>query len=122
MRVSYGTNNCFVLRINSRQPGQVDEQLPDPWSQYIASNLDGERNDGNQTPDVSPSTVQIMSQSLEIGQELSEETSALPYHPLSPDMDEHDFVGTIFFLVCEVCFIYCVFDFFNKAHQGPVFF
>lgn len=107
MGVLYETNNCFVLRINSRQPGQVGEQLPDPWSQYVASNLSDVGGDGDsnlKTADLSPNAVPLMSQSLEIGQELGEDTNSLIYHPLSPDTEELDIVSEVKNLVMYFTF------------------
>ncbi|XP_053570976.1 trafficking protein particle complex subunit 8 isoform X2 [Bombina bombina] len=35
----YGTQGCYLLKINSRTSSKgVDEQIPDPWSQYIQKN------------------------------------------------------------------------------------
>ncbi|XP_075069567.1 trafficking protein particle complex subunit 8 isoform X2 [Mixophyes fleayi] len=35
----YGTQGCYLLKINSRTSGKgTDEQIPDPWSQYIQKN------------------------------------------------------------------------------------
>ncbi|XP_053322339.1 trafficking protein particle complex subunit 8 isoform X2 [Spea bombifrons] len=35
----YGTQGCYLLKINSRTSGEVaDEQIPDPWSQYVQKN------------------------------------------------------------------------------------
>ncbi|XP_053984906.1 trafficking protein particle complex subunit 8 [Hylaeus volcanicus] len=37
MKNIYGANNCFLLQMNSRPPGQADDNthLPDPWSQFL---------------------------------------------------------------------------------------
>ncbi|XP_076164861.1 trafficking protein particle complex subunit 8 homolog l(3)76BDm isoform X3 [Ptiloglossa arizonensis] len=37
MKNVYGANNCFLLQMNSRPPGQFDDNthLPDPWSQFL---------------------------------------------------------------------------------------
>ncbi|XP_075440846.1 trafficking protein particle complex subunit 8 isoform X2 [Ascaphus truei] len=35
----YGTQGCYLLKINSRTSNkEADEQIPDPWSQYIQKN------------------------------------------------------------------------------------
>ncbi|KAM4688318.1 trafficking protein particle complex subunit 8 isoform 2-T3 [Discoglossus pictus] len=35
----YGTQGCYLLKINSRTSNKAsDEQIPDPWSQYIQKN------------------------------------------------------------------------------------
>ncbi|MFT7809625.1 trafficking protein particle complex subunit 8 isoform X3 [Arapaima gigas] len=36
MKQRYGTQGCYLLKINSRTSAQSsDEQIPDPWSQYL---------------------------------------------------------------------------------------
>ncbi|XP_056377756.1 trafficking protein particle complex subunit 8 isoform X3 [Hyla sarda] len=36
----YGTQGCYLLKINSRTSSKgADEQIPDPWSQYIQKNI-----------------------------------------------------------------------------------
>ncbi|KAG9348071.1 hypothetical protein JZ751_004096 [Albula glossodonta] len=36
MKQRYGTQGCYLLKINSRTSGPgSDEQIPDPWSQYL---------------------------------------------------------------------------------------
>uniref|UniRef100_A0AAY4CUL5 Trafficking protein particle complex 8 n=1 Tax=Denticeps clupeoides TaxID=299321 RepID=A0AAY4CUL5_9TELE len=36
MKQRYGSQACYLLKINSRQGGAAaDEQIPDPWSQYL---------------------------------------------------------------------------------------
>ncbi|XP_075997687.1 trafficking protein particle complex subunit 8 isoform X2 [Genypterus blacodes] len=39
MKQRYGAQGCYLLKINSRTPSvKEDEQIPDPWSQYIHRN------------------------------------------------------------------------------------
>lgn len=39
MKQKYGTQGCYLLKINSRTSNQAsDEQIPDPWSQYLQKN------------------------------------------------------------------------------------
>uniref|UniRef100_A0A8D0GHK1 Trafficking protein particle complex subunit 8 n=1 Tax=Sphenodon punctatus TaxID=8508 RepID=A0A8D0GHK1_SPHPU len=39
MKQRYGTQGCYLLKINSRGSNRgVDEQIPDPWSQYLQKN------------------------------------------------------------------------------------
>ncbi|XP_012275553.1 trafficking protein particle complex subunit 8 isoform X2 [Orussus abietinus] len=42
MKNIYGINNCFLLQMNSRQPGITDDNahLPDPWSQFLVKHAD----------------------------------------------------------------------------------
>lgn len=51
MKNIYGANNCFLLQMNSRPPGQVDDNthLPDPWSQFLVkhSELSGSSEQGS---------------------------------------------------------------------------
>lgn len=36
MKQKYGTQGCYLLKINSRTgDAGPDEQMPDPWSQYL---------------------------------------------------------------------------------------
>ncbi|CAH1153382.1 unnamed protein product [Phaedon cochleariae] len=78
MKISYGTTSCFLLKINSRSPNpESSEHLPDPWSQFINSQMDMKECktsvDNNS-----------MRTSLEIGQEAEEVRNVSNYHPLSP--------------------------------------
>ncbi|XP_031370043.1 trafficking protein particle complex subunit 8 isoform X2 [Apis dorsata] len=56
MKNIYGANNCFLLQMNSRPPGQIDDNthLPDPWSQFLVkhSEMSGssEQNSSPRTP------------------------------------------------------------------------
>ncbi|CAL8395654.1 unnamed protein product [Boreogadus saida] len=39
MKQRYGSQGCYLLKINSRtSPTGTDEQIPDPWSQYLHKN------------------------------------------------------------------------------------
>ncbi|XP_067402268.1 trafficking protein particle complex subunit 8 isoform X7 [Emydura macquarii macquarii] len=39
MKQRYGTQGCYLLKINSRESNRgADEQIPDPWSQYLQKN------------------------------------------------------------------------------------
>ncbi|XP_067888728.1 trafficking protein particle complex subunit 8 [Heterodontus francisci] len=39
MKQRYGTQGCYLLKFNSRIPSSgADEQIPDPWSQYLNRN------------------------------------------------------------------------------------
>ncbi|KAG5334145.1 TPPC8 protein, partial [Acromyrmex charruanus] len=56
MKTIYGTNNCFLLQMNSRPPGLSDDNthLPDPWSQFLIKHLEltgnNEQNSSPRTP------------------------------------------------------------------------
>lgn len=85
MQVSYGVSNCFLLRMNSRPPGHSEEQLPDPWSQFLCNRIIP-GNINIITPEMSP--VVSRANDLEIGLEASEFGNTLEYHPLSPDVED----------------------------------
>lgn len=92
MKVSYGAGNCFLLKVNSRPPGHIGEQLPDPWSQFMSNKIDS-RIENKQTQDDIP--VRSRGNNLELGQEARESVNnTLPYHPLSPDIEDHSLVWT----------------------------
>lgn len=39
MKQRYGPQGCYLLKINSRTVStEEDEQIPDPWSQYLQRN------------------------------------------------------------------------------------
>lgn len=81
LKSTYGTANCFLLRMNSRPPGpQNTDHLPDPWSQFINRNAFTPQ---NPSPPGSPNS----SRSLEVAQE-ADEVKNTDYHPLSPDHDD----------------------------------
>lgn len=105
MKVSYGASNCFLLRMNSRPPGHMDEQLPDPWSQFISNRIDTSL-ETKLTPENSP--LASRANALEIGQEASETGNTLTYHPLSPDIDDNYLVSDFFtnHYLCIVCVIF----------------
>jgi len=55
MKTIYGTNNCFLLQMNSRPPGFSDDNthLPDPWSQFLKHtelSAGSEQNSSPRTP------------------------------------------------------------------------
>lgn len=85
MRVSYGAYNCFLLRMNSRPPGHTEEQLPDPWSQFLSNRI-SPGNINNITPETSP--LASHSDIFEVAFEASETGVSLEYHPLSPDVED----------------------------------
>lgn len=40
MKQRYGPQGCYLLKINSRTfSSEDDEQIPDPWSQYLHRNF-----------------------------------------------------------------------------------
>lgn len=92
MKALYGLNNCFLLRMNSRPPGKV-EQLPDPWSRYVQNKrieIAAQESSSNSALDVSPSTIKLFLDSPESNKQISDKRgNNLAYHPLSPD---HTFV------------------------------
>lgn len=78
--------------MNSRPPGQMDEQLPDPWSQYISNNF--EQDVGQVTPESSPDMSQSLTGSLDMNREIIDNNGHnLPYHPLRTEIDNQSTVG-----------------------------
>ncbi|XP_020783321.2 trafficking protein particle complex subunit 8 isoform X2 [Boleophthalmus pectinirostris] len=54
MKQRYGTQGCYLLKINSRTEGaSEEEQIPDPWSQYLHKSylhsVDGDSTSGSVT-------------------------------------------------------------------------
>lgn len=93
MRVSYGRNNCFLLRMNSRPPGNGKEQLPDPWSQFLSTRLPvSYASKETVTPESSPNVERVLSASWE--RTSNEDTSSLGFHPLSPQIEDNPVVIT----------------------------
>uniref|UniRef100_A0A3B4F306 Trafficking protein particle complex 8 n=1 Tax=Pundamilia nyererei TaxID=303518 RepID=A0A3B4F306_9CICH len=77
MKQKYGSQGCYLLKMNSRTfSANVDEQIPDPWSQYLHKN-----NLHNQFPH-NPCTSNEMSSSLE-GHPLQLDSSMANLHNLS---------------------------------------
>lgn len=71
--------------MNSRPPGHTEEQLPDPWSQFLSNRI-SPGNINNITPESSP--LASRNNTLEVGLEASETGNLVEYHPLSPDVDD----------------------------------
>lgn len=86
LRITYGANNCFLLKINSRVDGRNDDPLPDPWSQFICNRIDASREKHNT---VKNSPV-LPHSGLEIAEEISENSSNnICSHPLSPVIEDN---------------------------------
>ncbi|XP_028817485.1 LOW QUALITY PROTEIN: trafficking protein particle complex subunit 8 [Denticeps clupeoides] len=80
MKQRYGSQACYLLKINSRQGGAAaDEQIPDPWSQYlnrsstftqdvydggVSADLNSMGNDINSDMDATDSTKDTVSNNL----------------------------------------------------------
>ncbi|KAF5273376.1 hypothetical protein FQR65_LT04668 [Abscondita terminalis] len=96
LKVSYGISNCFLLKMNSRPPDQNNEQLPDPWSQYLSSNFVGE-DVSKLSADNSPDSSRIQNTTSDLEDNSSCGSNMLPYHPLSPDTDSQNIENSITF-------------------------
>ncbi|KZC06243.1 PREDICTED: trafficking protein particle complex subunit 8 [Dufourea novaeangliae] len=59
MKNIYGANNCFLLQMNSRPPGQIDDNthLPDPWSQFLAKPSDTSVSSGQSSSPRTPADI-----------------------------------------------------------------
>ncbi|KAJ8983316.1 hypothetical protein NQ317_010855 [Molorchus minor] len=80
IKSSYGIQNCFLLRMNSRPFRSTNtEHLPDPWSQFISNQIELQVSKGEQ--ENIPNNIKT---SFEIGQEAEEVKNSTNYHPLSP--------------------------------------
>lgn len=77
MKNVYGVNNCFLLQMNSRPPGQSDDNihLPDPWSQFIVKNGSHSSGSGQNSSPRTPADTSGV--------------SAMPY-PISADNEKSD--------------------------------
>uniref|UniRef100_A0AAX7T8H8 Trafficking protein particle complex 8 n=1 Tax=Astatotilapia calliptera TaxID=8154 RepID=A0AAX7T8H8_ASTCA len=76
MKQKYGSQGCYLLKMNSRTfSANVDEQIPDPWSQYLHKN-----NLHNQVNIANSSTFYILHYFL-----ADEMSSSLEGHPLQLD-------------------------------------
>ncbi|KAK7864298.1 hypothetical protein R5R35_009554 [Gryllus longicercus] len=110
---TYGAANCYFLQMNSRPPGQVDDQthLPDPWSQFLIRHLDGQEGSDHDSSPRTPAEVggltglpmpsrlategscdsDISPKETELAQEAGEGTPSgaitVTRHPLSPSAD-----------------------------------
>lgn len=116
MKQEYGANNCFLLNINSRPPGQHEDanHLPDPWSQFISRHVETldttEYDSSPRTPaemiGVTAMPNRVSTDDTEIAQEASQEaqyehsvesgaSSPVPViqHPLSPQEDGYHLPG-----------------------------
>ncbi|XP_014255428.1 trafficking protein particle complex subunit 8 [Cimex lectularius] len=84
---TYGSQKCFILGINSRKDGHDMSNLPDPWIQYISSDISYK--DENKDNEIE--------HAIEAGQDTLEKmTSPTPIiiHPLSPVTDDQVSVTT----------------------------
>ncbi|XP_051160740.1 trafficking protein particle complex subunit 8 [Leptopilina boulardi] len=81
MKNIYGVNNCFLLQMNSRPPGQSDDNihLPDPWSQFIVKNGSISSGSGQNSSPRTPADTSGV--------------SAMPY-PINTDSEKIIQVGT----------------------------
>ncbi|KAL0128427.1 hypothetical protein PUN28_003599 [Cardiocondyla obscurior] len=98
MKNIYGTNNCFLLQMNSRPPGLSDDNthLPDPWSQFLTKHSElignSEQNSSPRTP-VDTGGVSAMPSELTTETEKTSQagTPLIPHDCItlpSPDLTE----------------------------------
>lgn len=126
MKSEYGANNCFLLNINTRPPGQHEDasHLPDPWSQFLCRH--SETSSDSHEYDSSPRTPaemigvtgmpnRVSTDDTEIAQEASQDMHSEPnsvesgasspvpvmQHPLSPQEDGYQLPVSE-----NVCYIY----------------
>ncbi|XP_011314468.1 trafficking protein particle complex subunit 8 [Fopius arisanus] len=95
MKNLYDINNCFLLQMNSRPPGQADDvlHLPDPWSQFLTKHADISL-DHSSSPRTPADTTGVSSMPNQVtsGHDKSSQagTPVAPQNPilLSPDITD----------------------------------
>ncbi|XP_029042782.1 trafficking protein particle complex subunit 8 [Osmia bicornis bicornis] len=96
MKNIYGANNCFLLQMNSRPPGQIDDntQLPDPWSQFLIkhSEISGS-SEQNSSPRTPADTSGVSSMPNEVTTDTDKSQAGTPIAPqnsvlVSPDAND----------------------------------
>uniref|UniRef100_A0A3Q3BIP9 Trafficking protein particle complex subunit 8 n=1 Tax=Kryptolebias marmoratus TaxID=37003 RepID=A0A3Q3BIP9_KRYMA len=95
MKQRYGPHGCYLLKINSRTiSAEQDEQIPDPWSQYLLRS-----NQRNQVGTVEPLTAILSQQHCNIILILKESTSLRDTDTLTPGnygacltLNDHDHI------------------------------
>uniref|UniRef100_A0AAX7TML4 Trafficking protein particle complex 8 n=1 Tax=Astatotilapia calliptera TaxID=8154 RepID=A0AAX7TML4_ASTCA len=82
MKQKYGSQGCYLLKMNSRTfSANVDEQIPDPWSQYLhKNNLHNQVNIANSSTCTDHPAIYILHYFL-----ADEMSSSLEGHPLQLD-------------------------------------
>lgn len=110
MKSEYGANNCFLLNINSRPPGQHEDtsHLPDPWSQFLSRQSDpNDTHDYDSSPRTPAEMIgvtgmpnRVSTDDTEVAQEARQDSesgasSPVPVmqHPLSPQEDGYHLPG-----------------------------
>ncbi|XP_019402994.1 PREDICTED: trafficking protein particle complex subunit 8 isoform X3 [Crocodylus porosus] len=106
MKQRYGTQGCYLLKINSRVSNRgVDEQIPDPWSQYLQKNsIQNQESyeDGPYTVISNKSADHLISDGLDIDIRVDGLSNNFKAHPLQLDhpsdtsgtLDGTDFIKT----------------------------
>lgn len=98
MKNIYGPNNCFLLQMNSRPPGQQEDNthLPDPWSQFLVKHAVSGGSEQNSTPHTPGDTggVSVMPNSVITEREKSSSQAGTPvttHNPMlgSPDVGDN---------------------------------
>ncbi|XP_074524565.1 trafficking protein particle complex subunit 8 isoform X2 [Halichoeres trimaculatus] len=90
MKQRYGSQGCYLLKINSRSlSAEVDEQIPDPWSQYLhRSNMQNQDvlDDTAQTVNTAAIENNISTDEADFQHSTEkDETDSLKSHPLQLD-------------------------------------
>ncbi|CAD6238371.1 GSCOCG00008450001-RA-CDS [Cotesia congregata] len=97
MKNLYDANNCFLLQMNSRPPGQMDDNmyLPDPWSQFLVKYTDLTSSDHSSSPRTPADTggVSAMPNQVTSGTDKPSSQAGTPVAPqnpvlLSPDITD----------------------------------
>lgn len=92
MVTSYGSSNCHLLQINSRETNQTDVNLPDPWSQFLLQRATCDASGGSSS-ETSSGTGTPREDVSGLPSRVSEGDTAdnmEPIHPLSPTLPPMD--------------------------------
>ncbi|KAF6714900.1 Trafficking protein particle complex subunit 8 [Oryzias melastigma] len=88
MKQRYGPQGCYLLKINSRAvSAEEDEQIPDPWSQYLHKNNLRYQDPGDAAPAAEKGGGASDEQGGSLAQTGDGESSCLNSHPLQLEAD-----------------------------------
>uniref|UniRef100_A0A3B4AGU7 TPPC8 first Ig-like domain-containing protein n=1 Tax=Periophthalmus magnuspinnatus TaxID=409849 RepID=A0A3B4AGU7_9GOBI len=99
MKQRYGTQGCYLLKINSRTEGvSEEEQIPDPWSQYLHKSylhsVDGDSTSASvtaETPEQADAGALPPLSACDSGRRASDSTSGTPGgHGTCLTLNDHD--------------------------------
>ncbi|XP_015513137.1 trafficking protein particle complex subunit 8 isoform X1 [Neodiprion lecontei] len=99
MKNIYGSNNCFLLQMNSRPPGPLDDttHLPDPWCQFLSKHSDlTESSEQSSSPRTPADTSGVSAMPSQVTTEPDRTSLAgTPIAPRNPMLGSPDVCDTI---------------------------